>query len=267
MALSLHFDRYPGKDNSPSAPALIILHGLFGFSGNWRSIARSLSNDRDVLCVDLRNHGQSPWNDAMDYSSMADDIAELIRVNDLVDPVLLGHSMGGKTVMALMLETRISLTAAVVVDIAPVTYEHDHIDLINTMLAVDFSIIANRGEVDESLKRTIPDAGLRGFLMQNVVRGDDSDKYPYRWRIHLEGIKRNMDALTGFPSTEGADERPVLFVRGGKSPYMASQHIPAVERLFPNAEVRTIENAGHWPHAEQPRALLDLVQDFLARVK
>ena len=103
-----------------SGPPLVVLHGLFGSSGNWRGIARELAATHTVHSVDLRNHGASPWADSMDYVEMADDVLQLIDELGLERPTVMGHSMGGKTAMALALRQPAAVGRLVVVDIAPV---------------------------------------------------------------------------------------------------------------------------------------------------
>ena len=98
MALQLAFE------DTGTGPPVVVLHGLFGSSANWRSVARALAPHHRVLCVDLRNHGHSPWTDSMDYLEMADDVRALIARQGLSRPTVVGHSMGGKTAMALALE-------------------------------------------------------------------------------------------------------------------------------------------------------------------
>ena len=112
MALDLAFD------SIGDGPPLVILHGLFGSRTNWRSIARALSATHRVISVDLRNHGGSPWSDRMDYPEMADDVRKLMARERLQDPAVMGHSMGGKTAMALALRYPGEVGRLIVVDVA-----------------------------------------------------------------------------------------------------------------------------------------------------
>ena len=53
-------------------------------------------------------------------------------------------------------------------------------------------------------------------------------------------------------------------VRRRMRSYLRPEHEPEIRRLFPNARIARIADAGHWLHAEQPQAFLDIVEPFLA---
>ena len=158
MALQLAFE------DTGTGPPVVVLHGLFGSSANWRSVARALAPHHRVLCVDLRNHGQSPWADSMDYLEMAEDVRTLIARQGLSRPTVVGHSMGGKTAMALALTSPVSVGNLVVVDIAPVAYEHDQMRYIDAMRGVDLAGIGRRSQADAALAERVPEAAVRAFL-------------------------------------------------------------------------------------------------------
>jgi pimeloyl-ACP methyl ester carboxylesterase len=245
---------------SGDGPPLVVLHGLFGSGRNWHGIARRLSGYR-VVVADARNHGASPWVDAMDYASMADDVFELIGALALDRPVLLGHSMGGKTAMTAALMRPGSIRALIVADIAPAAYAHSHLSMVRAMQAVDLAPLRRRADADAALAAAAPEPAMRDFLLQNLV----FDAGRARWRINLEAIAANMAALTGWTLPRGADvySGPSLFVHGGTSSYVTAAHRGAILRLFPNASVVAIEGAGHWLHAERPGAFVASVERFL----
>ena len=103
--------------------------------------------------------------------------------------------------------------------------------------------------------------GLRGFLLHNLVFGDEGP----RWRLNLDAIGRNMDALTDFPdqATGGSYTGPSMFVAGANSNYIQPDHHATIRRLFPEASILLIAGAGHWLHAEKPAEFLELVTGFL----
>ena len=78
---------------------IIILHGIFGTSDNWVTVAKKLAENYRVLTVDLRNHGNSPHSEEINYEVMAEDVKELIDKENIENPCLIGHSMGGKVAM------------------------------------------------------------------------------------------------------------------------------------------------------------------------
>lgn len=243
-------------------PPLVVLHGLFGSGTNWRSFARSLSDRWQIHLVDLRNHGQSAHADRMTYPEMAADLAAYLDGQDIQSATLLGHSMGGKVAMRLTLESPARVKRLVVVDIAPLHSDHDHLPVLNAMQALDPGTIERRDQAAEALEKGIPDPGLRQFLLQNLVAADGG----YRWRINLDAIRRNLDALQDFPLDDlGGDyQGPALFVRGQLSDYVPDSALTRVRELFPGTDIVTIENAGHWVHAERPAAFLEAVEPFLS---
>jgi len=255
----LYFQDFPGPDDDGTP--LLLLHGLFGSSANWRGIARRLSDERRVLVPDMRNHGRSFHDEAMSYPDMAQDIIDTLDDEGIERADLLGHSMGGKAAMVAALENPQRVGHLIVVDIAPVIYTHTHLPLIDAMLSVDISSLKSRSEADEQLKPTVDDAMTRQFLLHSLEKADKG----YRWRLHLEGLRRSMGELIGFPDLEGRlFDGPALFVYGAQSDYVQPEHHTRIERYFPNAEYAAIDNAGHWVHAEQPAALVDRTAAFLA---
>ncbi len=239
---------------------LVILHGLFGSARNWATVARRLGEDRRAIALDLRNHGGSPWTAEMDYEAMAADLREAVA--PLGRCGVLGHSMGGKAAMTLALLYPGLVERLVVVDIAPVAYSgRSHGDYIRAMKAVDFARVERRAEVEEQLRAGVPDPSLRAFLLQNVV----SDEAGLRWRINLDALGANMEAIMGWPAA--CDGRrydgPTLFLAGEASDYVRPEHHGRIAALFPRAEIRTIAGAGHWPHAEKPEAFVAELERFL----
>jgi esterase len=251
-----------GAVGKEGAPPLAILHGLFGSGRNWASIAQRLAAHRPVIAFDLRNHGGSAWAGGMEYGEMAEDVLAMLNERRVRRAALLGHSMGGKAAMLAALRDPDMVERLVVVDIAPVAYRPHHLGLVRAMRALDLTGIDRRGEADAALAATVPDAAERGFLLQNLL----FDNGAPRWRLNLEAIEREMSTLAGFPAVpDNAVYRgPVLFVAGGCSDYLLAEHEPVIRRLFPHARITRIPGAGHWVHAEQPEAFLEIVEAFLA---
>jgi pimeloyl-ACP methyl ester carboxylesterase len=244
-----------------AGPPVAILHGLFGSARNWTSIARRLAARHRVIAFDLRNHGSSPWAPAMDYCEMAADVLSSLDALGCRRAALIGHSMGGKAAMIAALADPETVDRLVVVDIAPVPYPVHHQGLVRAMRALELSQIGRRADADRLLAESVPDAGERGFLLQNLVF--EAAPEPH-WRINLEAIDRAMPALAEFPAPPVAVyEGPTLFIAGARSDYVLPEYEPEIRRLFPRARVVRIADAGHWVHAEQPREFLEIVEPFL----
>lgn len=244
-------------------PPLLILHGLFGAGSNWNRIARRLSEDYRVHLADLRNHGQSPHHPVMDYPAMAADLLALLDRLDLPRITLLGHSMGGKAAMLLALQQPERVEALVVADMAPVAYSGEgHGELIRAMQALDTAGLQSRQEADKALAESVPDPGIRQFLLTNLVR----DGSGYGWRIPLDILGGNLETIRGWPGSAGRFTGPSLFLRGGRSDYVAEEHRPAIQRYFPAMRLHTLADSGHWLHAEDPDGFFDQVRHFLDEI-
>jgi pimeloyl-ACP methyl ester carboxylesterase len=240
-------------------PSILLVHGLFGSARNWRAIARNLATERRVHVVDMRNHGDSFWDDSQSYHDMANDLAVVIEhIGEHID--VLGHSMGGKAGMILALTRPELLNRLLVIDIAPKTYEHDQVSNIEIMKSLDLDAFTRRSEADVLLAHSVSDPMLRAFFLQSVIIAQEGN----RWQLNLNALSENMDHIIGFPQCSGSFPRPCLFLRGGQSEYVNDTDMDEIYDLFPLATLRTIEGAGHWVQAEATRAFLSEIKDFLA---
>lgn len=250
--------RHPAATPS-GAPPLVIAHGLYGSARNWNVIARRLADIREVVAVDMRNHGESPRFASQSYPDMAADLAQVIR--SLGGPVdLLGHSMGGKAAMQLALTEGALLRRLVVADIAPVAYGHDQSHYARAMQALDLTGLTTRAEADRRLAETIDDPGLRAFFLQSL---DLKAEGRPRWRLNLPVLESEMDKIVGWPDTEGRFDGPALFLTGAESHYVRPEHRDRIRALFPKARFAKLPGAGHWLHADKPREFEETVRVFL----
>lgn len=254
--MELHYNTY-GEAGRP----LIILHGLLGASGNWHTLGSKAFGERfRVFAVDQRNHGRSPHSDAFDYTVMAEDLEGFMARHGLESAYLLGHSMGGKTAMHFALTRPEQVDRLVVVDIAPKAYPPHHTELFEALRALDLSAYTSRKEIDQALARRIASPAVRQFLLKNLQYNTDNG---YRWQMNLEGIYGGYGAISEGLEGGHAFEKPALFVRGGQSDYIVDEDEADIRRFFPQAEIITIAEAGHWVHAEAPEAFAEVVLDFL----
>lgn len=243
---------------------VIILHGLFGLSDNWVSHGKRLSNHFSVYLLDLRNHGQSPHSPTFNYHAMADDLHEFVRENKLDNPVIIGHSMGGKVAMNFALQYPNMIERLVVIDISPTKYpDRDaHFEIISAMMSINFEAINKREEVYEILETSIPSEKIRLFIMKNLYR---KTRHSFDWRLNLNAINNNMDNVFAGIESDGTNNLPALFIRGSLSDYIKTEDEKTIRDYFPNAEIKTIEGVGHWVHAEAPSELCDLLSTFLEK--
>ncbi len=246
-----------------TAPPLLIAHGLFGSGRNWGVIARRLADCRDVIAVDMRNHGSSPRKPSHTYPDLAADLANVITA--LGQPIdLLGHSMGGKAAMQLALtQDQFGgdlLRRLIVADIAPIAYNHDQTRHIEAMQTLDLQDISSRAAADARLEPLVTDPALRAFFLQSL----DLKTNPSTWKLNLSVLADQMHNIIGWPGTLGRFDGPALFLTGANSHYVQPQHRAQIQNLFPKARFAKLAGAGHWLHAEKPREFEETVRLFLA---
>jgi esterase len=256
MALELAFE------SSGSGAPLLILHGLFGSGGNWRGVAKRLAESHEVYTVDLRNHGSSPWAETMHYFQMADDVRHFIVAHGLVRPIVLGHSMGGKTAMALALLYPDLVDQLIVVDIAPVSYADALTPFAQAMRAPEVLAAASRAEMQRRLAALLPDASVAPFLMQNAVTRNEH----FDWRINLPVIAASLGALSDFPRALRGQRfhRPLTVIAGEQSQYVPLRDASSYAPMFAQTRVDVIAGAGHWVHADRPEAFMRCVERALS---
>ncbi len=239
---------------------MIILHGLFGMSDNWVSLARRFADHYSVHVIDLRNHGRSGWHDVFNYEAMVDDLMEFMDTHQMNSAILLGHSMGGKIAMQFALHYPENTEKLIVADISADAYNHKHDAFIDAMLSIDLEKFTKRSEVSNELKELIDNQRIRQFLMKNLHWKDRSK---LGWKANLEVIHENLPEIFRAIDSPVPYDKPSLFLRGGESLYIRQKHIPRIKKLFPHARIQTIEGASHWLHAEKPDEFYDLVMQFL----
>jgi esterase len=245
-----------------SGPPVVILHGLLGSARNWSTVARQLGATHRVFALDLRNHGGSSWADSMTYDEMAEDVRAFMARHALPAAAVIGHSMGGKVAMRLALTHGDEVERLIVVDVAPVDYRRSFAAYIDVLRRLDLSRLTRRSDAAAWLADHVDDEGVRGFLLQNLVSVEGG----FAWRVNLHALADGMPELMGFPEGPSPEQYggPALFLTGGRSDYVREEHRPTILRLFPNAEIVTIPDAGHWVHAEASEKFLKVVRDFLA---
>jgi esterase len=239
---------------------VMVLHGLFGTLDNWQTIGRQLGEHFNVYTLDQRNHGKSPHADEFDYTILAADLQYFMESHWIYKSHIIGHSMGGKTAMQFALHYPDMVDKLVVLDIAPKSYAGGHELILDTLNAIDLTQIQDRKEAEAFMMERISEFGTRQFLLKNLTRNEKSGAF--EWKMNLPILKKEYDNILG-NIDDGVYEGETLFIRGRNSDYIQDHEIENIKQYFPNMTLKTIENAGHWVHADQPKELLALVQDFL----
>lgn len=240
---------------------LVILHGLFGSSDNWQTLALRFSACFHVHLLDLRNHGRSPWSDEHTYEAMVSDVKTYLDTHGLTDVALIGHSMGGKVAMFLAQKHPTLLSKMIIADMGIKEYPMHHQHVLSAIHALDLTQLKTRVEGEHILERHLENAGVRQFLLKNLYR---ETKDTFAWRMNVVALERSMpEILSALPP--GESWIPTLFLRGSLSNYILDQDLPDIEASFPDSQTKTLEGAGHWLHAEQPEMFFDEVMGFLLR--
>ncbi|MCS7019806.1 MAG: alpha/beta fold hydrolase [Cytophagales bacterium] len=254
----LHF-RELGQ-HQRSNGSLFIFHGLFGSSDNWQTIAKTLAEHFHVVLADMRNHGRSFHANSMSYADMASDMRHLIEHLQPLRTVVIGHSMGGKAAMQLAANFFDVPQGLVVIDIAPRAYPPHHQHVIAALNAIPLDTLQSRQEAETILTNHGIDLSTRQFLLKSLYRTENNR---FAWRFNLPVITQQIIQVGQGLTSKQPITTPTLFIRGSRSPYITNQDIEQIATLFPNSQLVTIQNAGHWVHAEQPAALTQALLAFL----
>jgi esterase len=240
---------------------LIILHGLFGSSDNWYSHAKTFAPYFKVYLVDQRNHGQSPHSSNFNYKTLTTDLEDFLNEHSIKDPIILGHSMGGKTAMNFAVKNPDKLKSLIVVDIVPKSYPIHHDHILEGLQAIDLTSNQSRSEVDKQLARHVEEVDVRQFLLKNLSRTENG----FEWKINLNGIEENIEVIGEGMQYVGTFNGPALFVKGAKSNYYKPGDEDAIKKIFPQAEFKTLDT-GHWVQAEKPKEFAETVLKFLHKI-
>jgi len=239
---------------------VVILHGLFGSLDNWMTHGRYLaSKGFEVYLVDQRNHGKSPHTAAHDYELMSQDLADFLKEHNIEHPYLIGHSMGGKTVMHYAMHHQHNIKKLVVVDIAPKYYPPHHQQILNAFHSVDVANISSRKEAQESMSVHVSNVGVMQFLLKNL----DRTKTGFQWKVNLDVLENEIEKIGSTYEFQTPQDVETLFIRGGNSDYILNEDRSLLKSHFPNSNLVTIRDAGHWVHAEQYENFISVLEHYL----
>ena len=256
---------------------LVIVHGLYGSSDNWLTVGKKLSSQFKVYMIDQRNHGRSPNSQEHSYENMKDDLAIFFDQHQIEKAIVLGHSMGGKTAMCFAADYPERVEKLIVVDIAPKDYfllndESQyflHKNILEAMRTIDFSRMNSRKDVENYLLERIDNVQVVHFLLKNVHRKKES--HQFEWRLNVQILYDNLDEIIRGVNALWFDDRlpifnyPVLFIKGANSKYILPEDFSSILRIYPQAVIDEIPDAGHWVHAEQPQLFMEALEKFLEK--
>ncbi|MDR3226389.1 MAG: alpha/beta fold hydrolase [Prevotellaceae bacterium] len=252
-----------------SGEDIIIAHGLYGCSDNWVSVAKILGQTNHVFVVDLRNHGHSPHSNEHSYPAMCNDLAEFIESKNIKKPIVAGHSMGGRCAALLAKQYPDLLSRIIIVDISPFDCENQkaisafHENILTVLKCLNLNEIRSRQDAAKKISKKINDTNLQNFLLKNLYRTANGG---FLWRFNLPSILNNVNNIICGSLKQNENYKikiPTLLIVGKKSDYVVSSDIEIITNKFSDIKIQTIENAGHWIHAENPQIFIDCVQRFI----
>lgn len=238
---------------------LIILHGLFGSLDNWVTLGKKFAENFQVYLIDQRNHGQSFHDSAFSYDVMSEDLYKFMGEMAIERASLIGHSMGGKTVMEFASKYPDKIDKLIVADIGPKSYPVHHSTILKAFYSVPVDALSSRKEADEMLGKLISDFGIRQFLLKNLTRVGDG----FKWKMNLDVIASKIEEVGKGLNQNASFNKETIFIRGGNSDYILDDDFYLIKSIFTNSKIDTIDGAGHWLHAEKPMEFYDKVTAFL----
>ncbi|WP_292942612.1 alpha/beta fold hydrolase [Olleya sp. UBA1516] len=238
----------------------VILHGFLGMSDNWKTLGNQFAEHFQVHLVDQRNHGRSFHDDNFYYEALAEDLKHYFDANNIKDAILLGHSMGGKTAMLFATQYPELVSKLIIADISPRFYPIHHDAILEGLNSLDLNVIKSRGQADKQLANYVSDSGTRQFLLKNLYW---IEKGKLALRMNLDVLTENVSEVGEALPTHSKFEGDTLFLRGDKSEYIGNQDQAIIKNHFPEANIITISNAGHWLHAENPEDFYNAVTNFV----
>lgn len=251
--MHLHYRKY--GDGEP----LIILHGLFGSSDNWHSLARRWGTHFQVFTLDLRNHGISPHESEMTYDEMVTDFHQFIQQQGLKSINLLGHSMGGKVAMLYACQHPENVNAIAILDIGIEKTGIRHAQILMTLRQLEPSEYATRSDIQVALKNLIDSPAIQQLILKNILRRVDGS---FAWKFNTQALIDHYSDLTSALELPDVFMGPCLFLRGENSDYIDQELSADILRFLPLAQLESIPKAGHWLHADQPDLVFSRIVDF-----
>src|SRR5271170_960948 len=246
------------EEKGEGGPTLVFLHYWGGSRRTWSQVIEPLSKRFRCIAIDLRGWGKSDHH-AKDYNllSQADDVDGVIEELNLMDFVLVGHSMGGKIAQILAGRKPNGLRGVVPVAPAPptpltppeaqkqammksYTTPEGIVDALKIVSVRPLTLLQRLQVTEDSL------GGALGAKESWVSRGMSLD-------ISKEAASINVPVCVIVGSADQIEKETALR--------------EAILPLVPHAYFKTIEGVGHLTPLEGPQELAQAISAFLAEQK
>lgn len=268
------------EDKKHDKIPVLLIHGLTASYRSWDGVFQVLAHltKRKVCAVDLRNHGDSPWNNRSDVAALAVDIGHFLDQQNIKKVNIIGHSLGGKTAVHYTLNNPDRVNSIVVEDMRPNSLTEASRSLIQNLIQILQAALkaipegANEDEakqsigdyINEKMKKT----GSQGLFDEKTIRKLElrlvDGKWQLKWNVDvLSECLKNIE--TFLTKSSGLYEGPALFIYGTKSPFAVIDDKENILKLFPNAKLEPIEGASHVIHGRY-HEFDDLLLKFLNKV-
>ena len=256
-----------------AAPPLVLLHGVRDHARSWDRIAGAFSDHR-VIAPDLRGHGDSAWSGFYTTEGYLLDLARMIETLGFAHFDLIGHSLGGN--IGLRYAALFPVQVRRIVAIEGLSHAP--------------SMVAKQRPIETRLRDWIaaqrvarPPRRYASLEEATARLAAEHPRLPTDFAAHLtaHGVRDNGDgtvsfkfdpALRTFPAIEMTPEEaarlwslveaPALLVYGAQS-WASNPIADGRARHFRNAEVVTLDDAGHWAHHDRREAFVEAAARFL----
>lgn len=247
-----------------NAPLLLILHGLYGSSQNWRGTSSILKEDFSIHMVDLPNHGISPSMDSMSYADQAKRLFDYFRAMNIDQAAVLGHSMGGKTALQFAHDYPGMTTKLIIADIAPRPYKPQpvHLQIAEALKKSSTREFVSRKEADETLRPYIHDEINRKFLLTGLRKTGNGT---FKFHAGMPFLYKHLDKIFKAPDLKHTIHTPSLFIKGENSSYIKNEDTDRLNSCCADWKLKTIKGAGHLLHIDRKAEFAKTCRDFLIK--
>jgi pimeloyl-ACP methyl ester carboxylesterase len=254
-------------------PVILLIHGITGDSGQWNDIIPQLADHYTVLAPDLLGHGQSA-KPRGDYSlgAYAAILRDLLIVLGHRRATVVGHSLGGGIAMQFSYEYPVFCERLVLVDSGGLGKEVHALlraaALPGAELVLPLLAHSRVHRVGEAIGQALGRLGLElGHDMAEMTRGYASLSDAEARRAFLHTVRAVID-LDG-QRVDATDRLylaqliPTLILWGRRDPLIPVEHAAVAHRSIPGSRVEIFDQAGHFPHLEEPVRFARLLVDFI----
>ncbi len=239
---------------------VIILHGLLGSLDNWVSVAHKLASNYRITILDLPNHGKSHHSDLFSYEEMAYSLNSFIKYHNILNPTIIGHSMGGKVALQYAELYHKSISQLVIVDVFNREYDTKRFThIFKAISIISSSKFNSRKEADNLIKEVIKNEGERNFILKNLKR----DVNRFSWYPNVELLQKSIFQISSKIKLTSKIDINTLFIKGQNSNYITAGDINDLPNLFSDFKIVEIPNSGHWVHAENPSNFISTLEEFI----